>query len=402
MKEIYCHIHTPINIEEENNHFLQPLLFSNNLYIIKEKKLEDTFLLIGLFQEFLQFVRENGSESIPKWLNKKNLMNEGFLEAVSQYWIEDIALKQISNYKYFQKNKLSKPVIPDKYLKNIFQKVLLNKYVQTKYYEFNEKAEEQLNLIEKELSSINDENHRNLRKNYYQNKIFEILLDNYHTDADFNEKLQDLNNINFSCETLLTHYDLFVYKTGNINEYKDFNFKLTKTCHTECLRENTFVKLYANSGNTYCSDSNLNFILEELKTYSQIFTRNVVDFGVEHLKKIINYENSANKKRAEVVNYKTASSKVELLQRTQTIISETEDHIISRYDSLKNHTNIYFAPSDELSRLVASINLNEENLNRLNNLLREKSNTIEAELINFTFKKGNLPYSAYGFACLNF
>lgn len=386
MTNIYCHIHTPVNIAEE-------------------KKLHDTLILIEYFQEYIQFTRENGYEKVSKWLNKKNLLNDGFLQAVSQYWIEDVHLKQVSSYKYFQKNNLNKPVIPDKYLKNIFKKVLFYSHLKEYQEKFNEEVERELNIIENELFFIKDEKNRNIRQLHYQNKIFEILLDNFLLNIDIEEQSQEINNINFYCETLLSQHDLFVYKTGSINGYKDFNFKLTKNYHSECLRENTFVKLCANSGIGTNGEAQLKYILEKLKAYSHIFTNDTVDFGIEHLKRIIGGEASLSRKKLEVIkDQKNESeySNVALLQKTQTIISETEDHIISRYNSLKNHTNIYFAPDNELTTLLAVLNMDKGNLKRLNNLIWEKPNKIETELIKFTFKKGNLPYSASGFASLNF
>ena len=265
MTNIYCHIHTPVNIAEEKKFFLQPIIFEGNLYVINEKKLQDVLLLIGYYQEYIKFTRENGYENVSKWLNKKNLVNDGFFEAVSQYWIEDIHLKQVSNYKYFQKNNINKPVIPDKYLKNIFQKVLLYNYIKENQDKFNEKVEKELNIIENELSFVQDEKSRSTREFHYQNKIFEILLDNFLTDIDIQEQTLEINNINFSCETLLSRHDLFVYKTGSINGYKDFNFKLTKNSHSECLRENTFIKLYAGYETSSYGDTQLKYLLEELK-----------------------------------------------------------------------------------------------------------------------------------------
>ena len=402
MTNIYCHIHTPVNIAEEKIFFLQPIIFEDNLYVINEKKLQDLLLLIGYFQEYIKFIRENGYENVFKWLNKKNLVNAGFLEAVSQYWIEDVHLKQVTNYKYFQKNNINKPVIPDKYLKNIFQKVLLYNFIKENQDKFNEEAERELNIIENELSFIKDAKNRRIKQFYYQNKIFKIFLNNFLTDIDIEEQLQEINNINFSCETLLSSHDLFVYKTGSINGYKNFNFKLTKNFHSECLRENSFVKLYATS--LYGSNQ-LKYILDELKTYSHIFTNDTVDFGIAHLKKIIGCEVSLSKKESDIIKYKKNESEysnVALLQKTQTIISETEDHIISRHNSLKNYANIYFAPDNEITNLLSVLNMDKENLKRINNLIWEKPGKIETELIKFTFKKGNLPYSAYGFASLNF
>lgn len=405
MTNIYCHIHTPVNIAEEKKFFLQPIIFEGNLYVINEKKLQDVLLLIGYYQEYIKFTRENGYENVSKWLNKKNLVNDGFFETVSQYWIEDVHLKQVSNYKYFQKNNINKPVIPDKYLKNIFQKVLLYNYIKENQDKFNEKVEKELNIIENELSFVQDEKSRSTREFHYQNKIFEILLDNFLTDIDIQEQTLEINNINFSCETLLSRHDLFVYKTGSINGYKDFNFKLTKNSHSECLRENTFIKLYAGYETSSYGDTQLKYLLEELKTYSHIFTNDTVDFGVAHLKKIISCEASISKKRPDIAKCQKNESEysnVALLQKTQTIISETEDHIISRYNSLKNYTNIYFAPDNEMAALITVLNMDKENLKRMNSLIWEKQNKIETELIKFTFKKGNLPYSAYGFASLNF
>jgi len=405
MTNIYCHIHTPVNIEEENKFFIPPIIFDDNLYIIKEKKLHDILLLIGYFQEYIMFTRENGYENVSKWMNKKNLLNDGFLEAVSQYWIEDVHLKQVSNYKYFQKNNFNKPVIPDKYLKSIFQKVLLYNNIKENQDKFNEEVERELNIIENELSFIKNDKNRNIKKFQYQNKIFEILLDNFVSNIDIQEQTREINNINFSCETLLSRHDLFVYKTAGINGYKDFNFKLTQNSHSECLRENTFVKLYASSEISPYGDNQLKYLLEELKMYSQIFNSSTVDFGVALLKKLIGCEDSISKKKSDIIKDRKNESdysNVALLQKTQTIISETEDHIISRYNSLKNYTNIYFAPDNEISALISVLNMDKENLKRINGLIWEKPNKIETELIKFTFKKGNLPYSAYGFASLNF
>ena len=406
MPDIYCHIHTPVNIlEEENKFFIPPIIVDGNLYIVKEKKLHDVLLYLGYFQEYIKFTRENGYKNVSKWLNKKNLLNCSFLEAVSQYFIENIHLKQVYDYKYFHKNNLNKPVISDEYLKNIFMKVVLYKYIKENQDKFNEEVEKNLNIIENELSFINNEKNRNLKQLHYQNKIFDIFLENFITKHETNDILQELNNINFSCETLLSSDDLFIYKTASINCYKDFNFKLSKTSHTECLRENTFVKLYAGSTTSCVKEDQIKYILEQLKTYSQLFTLDTIDFGVAHLQKIICCEDSVTKKKAEPLKYQNKeieTSSVAMLQRTQTIISEAEEHIISRYNSLKSHTNIYFAPEKEIITLINVLNMDKENLKRLNSLIREKSNKVETELIKFTFKKGNLPYSAYGFASLNY
>ena len=415
MTELYCHIHTPVNIEEENKHFLKPIIFERNLYIIKERKLNNILNQIGYLPEYIKFIRENNFnyDYVLKWLKKKNLLNSGFLEEISQYFIEDINLNNISNYKYFEKNYNNQPVISEKYLKNIFQKVILYNQIKEHRDEFNEFVERELNIIEKEFSSVTGEKNKVARQLHYQNRIFDILSDNFFINNSHivRDKLEEVNKISFFCETLLNNQDLVVYKTGNITGYNNFNFKLKNISHQECLRENTFVKLYASLGNRYSDKNDLNFILNELRTYSKIFTADTVDFGVEHLKKIISYDEkliSSNcKNKFKNINEtepedEREPSRVAVLQKTKSIISETEEHIISRYNSLKNHTNIYFAPDHEMIMLNVVLNTDKANLNRINNLIWNKSGKIETELVKFTFKKGKLPYSAYGFAGINF
>jgi len=279
--------------------------------------------------------------------------------------------------------------------------------------EFNEAVEKELDVIEKELSSAVGEKNRTARQLHYRNRIFDIFTDNFfnniaHFPAD---KLQEVNKISFFCETLLNNQDLAVYKTGNIKSYNNFNFRLTNISHHECLRENTFVKLYASLGNRYFDKNELKFILNEVMNFSKIFTSDIVDFGVEHLNKIIGEEHkfahTENKNKFKnndesETEAESGSPRVAVLQRTQSIISQTEEHIISRYNSLKKHTNIYFAPDKEMTALITVLNTDKANLNRINNLIWNKPGKIETELVKFAFKKGNLPYSAYGFVGLNF
>ncbi len=405
MTEIYCHIHTPINIEEESICFLPPIIFEGNLYAIKEKTFHDILIYIGYFQEYIKLTRENGYDVIPKWLKKKNLLNSNFLETVSKYWIEDTNLKQVNNYKYFQKNNENIPVIPDKYLKDIFKKFFLYDYIKENQTKFNEIIEKKLNIIENELSFINNENSYKIRQSHYQKNFFNLVLDNFLENTNFDKQCNELNSISFKCENLLTQYDLFVYKIGCISEYKDFNFKLIKKDYSECLRENSFIKLNAYSNIGHYQNDYLKYTMEKLKLYSQSFTNDTIDFGVEHLKRIIKVEVPITKKMPDIIKYSTKeaeSSNVAIIQKTHTFISETEDHIISRYNSLKNYTNIYFAPDNEITKFLVILNMNNEKLKRFNELISDKPNKIESELIKFTFKKGNLPYSAYGFACLNF
>jgi len=401
MLDIYCHVHTPVHIGEERKDFLEPILYSQNLYIIKSKKLEDILVLIGLFPEYIKFIREFGYNDVPKWLIKKDLLNEGFLEAVSQYWIENPNHSKITNYRSFKKNSLNKPTITDQFIKNLFKKVILYEEISQNKELFNINAEYVLNLVEKEISSIENPTLRKQKIEEYKTSIFQIFIDEYFFNDEFEEKLDVVNHLNFSCETLLTQNDLSIYRVGNIEGFSNFSFKISNTSHIECLRENTFVKLCASC----CYDhSHSRYLMEGFKSASQIFTSNFVNFGIEMLENNLSMKefSNANKQNFLKTNRKFDSGNTMLLEKSRTIISETEDHIIARLSSLKNNAGLYFATCEELLKLVTVLNLDKHLLKRLNMFLWKKPDILENQLIKFAFKKGDLPYSTYGFASLIF
>lgn len=404
MKDIYCHVQTPLNIREENKYFIPPVIANGNLYVIREKKFFDTLQLIGYYPEYIKYIRENGDESTIKWLVKKKLANREFLEGISQYWIEDTHIKNTNNYKYFQKNNTGNPAINEKDIKNIFHKVILYNFIKNNCEIFNEHIEKQLNVIENELSCITEQRSYNIRQNFYRKNFFKIILENFLTEynSGIKEEIEDINNITIYSDTRLSQNDLIIYKTCNVNEYRDFNFKLINISPTECLRTNTFIRLRVGLTSNYNDDEYIEYVLEKLKNYSGMFTRDTVELGISHLKKIIGNENEKYRKKPEYHIRLTGNSNVAQMQKTQTLISEAEDHLIHRYNSLKKHSNIYFAAPYEITSLVSILNMDKENLKRLNTIIWEKDNKIETELIKLTFKHGNLPYSAYGFASLNF
>jgi hypothetical protein len=411
MPDIYFHLHTPVNIEETKKYFVSPIIFSGTIYCIKEKILQDILSRIGYLQDYIKFKREHEDDNIYSWLSKKNLLNEGFLEAVSQYWIDDVAFNKVSNYIPFQKNDTDNPIIPEYYLRELFQKVILYGHIKEKKDNLNEYIEKELDVIEKELSSIKDKKSLTIRRSHYQNNFFEMILDNFITNnkIDISEKTQDINNINVMPEKLLNWDDLCVYKTCNVNGYNNFKIKLTGISYRECLRKNTFIKLYTSFGSSYSDESYLRDILEEVRTYSHALTLDRLEFGSDYIKKMIGYEEETKtsncQKQIETVKScrkETGSSNVVLLQKTQSFVSETESHMIARYNALKNYSNMYLAPADEMTTLISVLNMDKDNLKRMNNLIWDKPGKIETELMKFTFKNGNLPYSSYGFASLNF
>lgn len=407
MTDIYCHIHTPINIEEDDKYFIPPILHNGILYVIREKKLHNILEKIGYLQSYIKFSREQGYKNTAKWLCKNGLLNDGFLEGTSQYWIDDVFYKPDSGYKAFKKNAKNCPVIPEGVLNKIFKGVILYNNVKKQKDCFNDYVEKELNVIENELSNINNEKSLKTRLNHFQNNIFDIFLNNFELKSEKSNNIttQEIDNLTFTCESLLTWNDLFVFKTASISNYKDFKFNLAESSYTECLRENSFVKIRTSLNSAYKDEQNIRYLLEEAIINSQVFTNDCFDFGTEQLKKIIGMEEKSRSfegKRKIMQMEKSNSSSATLVQNSRTIIYQTEEHIVSRYNSLKNYANIYFANESEMTKIVSVLNMDRENLKRLNSIIWGKPGKIETELLKFSFKKGDLPYSSYGYASINF
>jgi hypothetical protein len=407
MTNIYCHILTPVNIQAGCQSFVLPVVYDGTVYIIRERNLQNTLEKINCLTEYLKFVKVYGYENAYKWLGKKGLLNEGFLESVCEYYIDNIGYKQIHSYRFFKKDAMGQPYIDDEYIKNICIKGIMYNFIKNNKDHFNEYVEQNLDVLESEFSTLDNENSRKNRQNHYKKNFFRTLIENYATEMDFDteRKIGDINNLNFSSASYVNKNELFIYKTGNINSYKECNFKLAGTTYKECIRGNSFIKLTATLNSRYSDENYVKSVLEETKEDLQVFADDKIEFGTTRLKIVMGYENGIQRKKTELSKYSAANennSNVSLMQKTRAIISNTENHIISQYQSLKSHSNVYFAGEKELYTNIAVLNLDRLNLKRLNLLFKDKANSLESELLKFTFNNSNLPYSAYGFASINF
>jgi hypothetical protein len=104
-----------MHISDKKDYLLPPILFENQVYVVKEKIFYEILTKKDLYQEFNLYIRENGYNSTNKWLNKYGLLNASFLESISYYNIEALNYKEIKNYLHFQKDCNGNPFISAEY-----------------------------------------------------------------------------------------------------------------------------------------------------------------------------------------------------------------------------------------------------------------------------------------------
>lgn len=441
MLELYFLLSSPVHLKDKREFLFPPIVYSGNVYIIRDKKLFEVLSRIGLIQDFISSIRETGNEHIVNWLKKKGLLNEGFLEAVSRYWVNDVDVKKLDDFQTFEKDLNSNPVIQGEYFTTFFKKAILYNLIKNQRDKFNDFIEKELNLIEYELSEITNISSYYARKNNYKNNFFNTILEYFFLDLDKGsvELFYEIDNFNITIESNISPADLTVYGVSGISGIKKSRIKLSNFTHNECLKENTLFKLIISSGNLYrnsfSSISSLKFILERV----QEFVLDKISFDKSFLTSLLGDKNCETQDKMgtikdlhfNLLNYlkstdahiskylmkseesnialaqKCVSRCLNLVEKVQSQSLDYEDNnqvqihsLINQYSYLGS-SNLLMASNDEINKLISILNMDKFNLERLNKILFDGDNALEQRVIKFTFKDKNIPVSPLGFGRLN-
>ncbi len=96
------------NLSLQNRALIPPIFYKNKIYLISNPKLFLVLYKIGMLANFMDFSEINGYDEIKKWLKKRNLLNDFFLENVSLYCVP-CKIKYPSKIRFFAKNPLRIP-----------------------------------------------------------------------------------------------------------------------------------------------------------------------------------------------------------------------------------------------------------------------------------------------------
>lgn len=413
MLNIEFNLLSPIHIQDKTSFFIPPIIYSKRIYVINEKLLLELLTKIGLFKDFNNYIRERGYGSALKWFSSKDLLNEGFLENVSQYWIENTELRKLTDYRPFKKDLNDKPEISVNFLKNSFKKAFLYKYIKERKDEFNNFVNSELDFIERELSSIQDISTNIARHNNYKKHIFKHLLENFFVcaDTELKENFHHIENICITNKTSLDIEDLSVYRVGNLSSYKNLKFQVINIAQQECISENKQIasSIFFNNfeSDKYTKIQYLYFLFYLAETFAQDkihFDKNYITQLITEsdndLNTIVALKNLNNYTRNIIEeNTSKTNNNVAVLEDYREILL-CKNQILNYYNSI-NDSNILFCKDEYLYKLISILNMEESSLARLNEVIYDKANKVESDIIKVSLEKGNVPYSPIGFAKIN-
>jgi len=382
--DTFCYLSSPAHISDKKNYLIPPILFENQVYIIREKIFYEILNKIGLYQEFNLYIRENSYDNTRKWLSNCGLLNTGFLESVSNYNIETLNCKKIKNYLYFQKDCNGNPSISSEYLKNLLKKVFIYNYFKERSRDFNNYVCRELDIIDQELSNINNIANYNNRKNFYKNNLFSLLLENFliNIDNELLENLQIIESINIYTASRLNTKDLALYKIGNPVNCRNLKYKLTNITHQECLKNNTIFKIFIDfndySKNTLYKRDFVNILLDNMKTV----TEDKFSFDMKYLNKLAISDRNCKTQNipTKTLSFKEKNNEYQL----PTLINVN-------FNVIKN-SNLFLCSSDKINTLIAVLNMEKANLEKINSIIFDKKDSIESELVTLSLENDLIPY----------
>jgi hypothetical protein len=282
---------------KDNQVFLiPPIVFEGKIYILNDKKLYFVLCEINKLSNYLQFIRDEGYQQTYRWLKKNQLLNENFLDNVSRYWLENNNFNKTYKYEIFYKDKDYKPVIPQDFWNQYFQKVLIYDFLCSQKDEFNEFVLNNLKIISIELHNIKTLKDLDIRRKFYQNNIYNYLINNYidHKGVDL-KKIT--GNIDLLMSAEISNENLGLYKVGGIRSFSNYKFIRNDVKYYECVKEGTELKLELNS-DLY----NLKYLLNKVR---KNLHQAKIEFDRTYIFKILDedFKNACNQEITTSINY---------------------------------------------------------------------------------------------------
>lgn len=414
MPSLDCYLLSPVHISDQSSLLIPPIIHSRRIYIIKDRYLFELLSKIGLFQEYNKIIREKGYNYVSKWLDSIDLLNEGVLENISQYWINDIDIRKITDYKVFQKDLNHNPTLTSHSIQDLFKKAVIYGYIKERKEEFNKLVSTELDSIEQELAYIKDVAAYNTRQAAYRKNIYKSLLESFLANITpmLAENLQNIEKLEVLVDSPLSINNLALYRVGKLNNYKNSKFQISEIAQQECLKENTLINLKISferySSGKYVDIQLIDYLLDKVR----ILVQDKLNFDKSHISRIlsednahINIINTLNVMNDHMQDISASDLQYELMKNKLAVLENSrknslnDDHIANYYSSISN-SNLIICSSSEFNRLISVLNMDDKNLNRINELLCRNNCCIEAELIKVSLEKGNIPYSPIGYASI--
>lgn len=367
MGHFFCNINSAVMSKEQKSFLIPPICYKDRIYIISDKKLYYVLEQIEKIKDFLIFTRENGLKQTRKWLQKNNLINEGFLENVCRYSLSSNISKP---YKYYfcLKDENYNPYLSEDLFKQYFKSAYLHNFLQSNNIAFNIYIEKQLESIFKELRSIYNLKDFKKRRLYIRNNFFQSVVFNFAQIIQENisniDKILGQTEISYLEKVDYTYLKFFCI--SGIKDYEKTKFTHTNMRYKECLPENTTLSV---------NIKNSQYDIEELVESSSEFAKCKMEFDKKYINGLL----------------ENCSKKHPTLLQTK---------YVNKMFSYIQDSNILFDTSENIFRALVIINLNQENLEELNKLFYGEKNKVHSLVVQSANESEASIYSPYGYAKL--
>ena len=382
--------------------------FKDNLYIINEKLLCTLLEKLGYLGDYSEFQTHNSTQNIKTWLKEKKLYSFEIIESICDYKLTtENERTNIDSIKFTKKDHLT-PKISSNDFKIFFERALIQDFISKNEEAFNDFILREIRFIEKEFSTITDENILSKRKElYFKNFLSDATYEfiENHGDYSLREEFKNLDTLHIvnGFEAKLGEFS--IYKTGVPTTRKNGKTALRNTKLVECYIGQDELELEIRK-------EGIGDIYSYLQWLLQIGAK-LVNKQLEYDKRFFVNQLSRRKTpvtlSASIDNvYSTTAleDKINILEYCDNFDSQNITNskslqllLLDRCYKKIETSNIILGSDSITTTSLAVLNLNSENISQLHSLELKPYYDFSASIVNnYAFDDFGLPTNGINFA----
>lgn len=356
MQKLSLHLNTPVYIKEKYMSLIPPIVLDGVVYFVKERKFFEIIEIVNKLQNYLLTIREKGYEHTHPWLKSNGLLNHGFMESASDYFISDGYFEK--NCEFITSNKSCfGEELAEKIIKNSFKHAVIYSHINENRKKFNTFVEQKLTLIEAELSNASQN-----RSQFWNNNIYKYLTDEFlNADEYLEYKLNKLNNTEIITENKIDTKDFSLYNVFNVKDLQNFYIRKENASNVECLKPNKHITMTM-------LDSDAGYI-EKIMEYCQEFAKSKRDFEKKYLN---DFSYSKIEKSLTENSYKEEGN-CAVKTRKKVITSTSNPNNFINYIYMNaDYSNMLIDSTENFEKLIFMLNLDNNLQEDISSMLNDQ------------------------------
>ncbi|MDD3149242.1 MAG: hypothetical protein PHV68_00250 [Candidatus Gastranaerophilales bacterium] len=387
MVRCFAKLNTPIFVKNQEP-VISPIIYRNKAYVLNLKFTKEIFNQINIFEEFVENIRNKGYIDTKNWLKTKKLLNEPFLEIISDYSFDYDSKQKIVNFCAFSKNSDNTLNLNSSVIKDSLKNVLIYTHIKNDKEKFNCFVAKELKKIKTELQITKTQRQLKLKEEFLKENFIKNIGYKYLKENNFQvlNELVNIENITINYLSENTTDDICLYKIASPKDFINSKYKLSDIIYSECIRPDTSINFLIKNSDFYAYKPCLDWILNKSKeliddkinfTYDYFSNLAFKNVSLE-LVGFVSQNNSVKNKQCKNTDNNLNFSEVHkhhfkyCMQKIQ-----SSNFIVDSYEKLLNQTTI--------------LNLEPENINLINKIIFNDNQNIKSTIIDFVFDENNFP-----------